>query len=180
MENPSLEESHPEKFQTMYDHLFVSKCGRVFTKDRIKHSFSRGRSPYSCEIKGQELKTRSDKDGYLRFNTIIDKKHTTLLVHKLVATTFLGDTPSGFVIDHIDRNKINNKIENLRHATPKTNSQNSNYHKMTEEKKDMAVKMRGIGASTAAIARALNVHYGSVKYFFKSLVDCPHFERNVG
>jgi hypothetical protein len=44
----------------------------------------------------------------------------------------------------------------------------------------MAVKMRGIGASTAAIARALNVHYGSVKHFFKSLVDCPHFERNVG
>ena len=169
MENPNLIELHLEKFQTKYEHLLVTKCGRVFTKDRIKHSFSRGQSPYSCEIKGQELKTRTDKDGYLRFNSIIDKKHTTLLVHKLMAFTFLGDTPKGFVVDHIDRNKTNNKIENLRHATYKTNAQNSNYHKMTEEKKNMAIKMKKIGASTAAIARALNVEYNSIAYFFKSL-----------
>jgi hypothetical protein len=180
MENQSLKESHPEKFQTMYEHLLVTQCGRVFTKDRVKHSFSRGRSPYSCEIKGQELKTRKDKDGYSRFNTTIDGKHSTLLVHRLMASTFLGPTPSGQVVDHIDRDKTNNKVENLRYATKKTNVQNSDRHKMTEEKKNIAIKMQEIGASTAAIARALNVHYGSVKYFFKSLVDCPHFERNVG
>jgi hypothetical protein len=180
MENQNSYELHPEKFQTMYEHIFVTQCGRVFTKDRIKHSFSRGRSPYSCEIKGQELKTRKDKDGYLRFNTVIAGKHTTLLVHRLMASTFLGHTPKGYVVDHIDRNKINNKTENIRYATHKTNVRNSDRHKMTEEKKDMAIKMKKIGISTAAIARALNVQYGSVTYFFKSLVDCPHFERNVG
>lgn len=180
MDDPNSQESHPEKFQTMYDHLLVSRCGRVFTKDRVKHSFSRGRSAYSCEIKGRELKTRKDKDGYLRFNTIVDGKHKTLLVHRLMAATFLGDCPSGHVIDHIDRNKTNNMVENLRYASHATNVRNVNRHKMTDEKKDMAMKMKEIGASTAAIARALNVQYGSVKYFFKSLVDCPHFERNVG
>lgn len=179
MENQNSEESQPEKFQTMYSHILVSLCARIFTKDRIKHSFSRGRSPYACEVKSRELKTRKDKDGYLRFNTIVDGKHTTLLVHKLMASTFLGECPKGFVIDHIDRDKTNNKIENLRYASHADNVRNADRHKMTDEKKQMAIKMREIGVPTAAISRALNVHYGSVKYFFKSLVDCPHFERNV-
>ena len=180
MENQNFCELQPKKFQTMYEHLLVTQCGRVFTKDRIKHSFSRGRSPYSCDIKGQELKTRKDKDGYLRFNTTVDGKHITVLVHRLMASTFLGKCPKGLVVDHADRDKTNNRIENLRYASHATNVRNADRHKMTEEKKDMAIKMQEIGASTAAIARALNVQYGSVKYFFKSLVDCPHFERNVG
>lgn len=179
MENQSLKESHFEKVQTMYEHILVTQCGRVFTKDRVKHSFSRGRSPYSCQVTGRELKLRADKDGYLRFNSVIEGKHKTILVHRLMAETFLGERPLNLVVDHIDRNKKNNQIQNLRYISFAGNFQNSQQHKMTEEKKDMAVKMRKIGASTAAIARALNVQYGSVKYFFKSLVDCPHFERNV-
>lgn len=179
MENQSLQGSVPEKFQTIYDHLLVTQCGKVFTKDRIKNSFSRGRSPYSCEIKGKEIKTRKDKDGYLRFNTMINGKHTTLLVHRLMASTFLGVAPEGFIVDHVDRNKVNNSIKNLRYVSYAMNVRNADRHKMTDEKKDMAIKMKAIGASVSAISRALNVQYGSVKYFFKSLVDCPHFERNV-
>jgi hypothetical protein len=180
MENQNLQELHPEKIQTMYDHLLVTQCGKVFTKDRVKHSFSRGRSPYSCKIKGQEIKTRKDKDGYLRFNTMVEGKHTTLLVHRLMALTFLGPVPEGLIVDHIDRSKTNNSAENIRYVSHAINVRNANRHKMTDEKKGMAIKMKEIGASTSAIARALNVHYGSVQYFFKSLVDCPHFERNVG
>lgn len=179
MENQNLDELPIEKVQTMHSHLLVTRCGQVFTKDRVKHSFSRGRSPYSCQVTGRELKLRLDKDGYLRFNSVVEGKHKTILVHRLMAETFLGERPLNLVVDHIDRNKKNNQIKNLRYISFAGNSQNSQQHKMTEEKKDMAIKMREIGISTAAVARALNVHYGSVKYFFKSLVDCPHFERNV-
>ena len=179
MENLSSQESQPEKFKTMYNHILVSSCGRVFTKDRMKHSFSRGGAPYSCEIKGKELKTRKDKDGYLRFNTTVGQKHITVLVHRLMASTFLGDCPEGFVVDHIDRDKTNNRVENLRYASHATNVRNADRHKMTDEKKQLAIKMRGVGVPTSAIARALNVQSGSIKYFFRSLVDVPHFERNV-
>jgi hypothetical protein len=179
MGNQNSDESLIEKVQTMYSHLLVTRCGRVFTKDRVKHSFSRGHSPYSCQVSGRELKLRADKDGYLRFNSVVEGKHKTILVHRLMAETFLGERPSNLVVDHIDRNKKNNQIENLRYTSFAGNSQNSHHHKMTQEKKDLAIKMQAIGASMSEITRALNVQYGSVKYFFKSLVDCPHFERNV-
>ena len=179
MENQNLGESLIEKVQTMYSHLLVTRCGRVFTKDRVKHSFSRGRSPYSCQVVGRELKLRADKDGYLRFNSVIEGKHRTILVHRLMAETFLGERPLNLVVDHIDRNKKNNQIENLRYISFAGNFQNSQQHKMTQEKKDLAIKMQATGASMSEIARKLNVQSGSAKYFLKTLVDCPHFERNV-
>lgn len=179
MENQSSPESHVDKVQTMYDHILVTRCGRVFTKDRIKHSVTRGNTPYSCEVAGRELKLRKDKDGYLRFNTTIDGKHQTILVHRLVASTFLGERPDGLVVDHIDRDKSNNRVDNLRYVNGAENVRNAARHKMTPEKKELAIKMKNIGMSIAAISRALNVQYGSVKYFFKSLIDVPHFERNV-
>ena len=179
MENQNSDESPIEKVQTMYSHLLVTRCGRVFTKDRVKHSFSRGRSPYSCQVTGRELKLRVDKDGYLRFNSVIEGRHKTILVHRLMAETFLGERSSNLVVDHIDRNKTNNKIENLRYVSFAKNVRNADRHKMTQDKKELAIKMQAIGVSVSAIARALNVEYGSVKYFFRSLVDCPHFERNI-
>ena len=157
-----------DKVQTMYEHILVSKCGKVYSKDRIKHSVTRGNTPYSCLVFGRELKFRKDKDGYFRFNTTIDGRHKTLLVHRLMADTFLGKPEKFKVVDHIDRDKTNNRIENLRYASFAENARNSSRQKMTQEKKIMAIKMRDIGASIALIARALNVEYGSIKFFFKT------------
>lgn len=46
-------------------------------------------------------------------------------VHKLVAETFL-DNPDGLpTVDHIDRDKNNNRVENLRYASFKTQADNT-------------------------------------------------------
>lgn len=168
MENQSLGELQINKVQTIYENILISKCGRVFSKDHIKHSVSRGNAPYSCLVLGRELRLRKDKDGYLRFNTSVDGRHKTLLVHRLMALTFFEEPKKDKVVDHIDRDKTNNCIENLRYASFAENIRNSSRHKMTQEKKIMAIKMRNIGASIALIARALNVHYGSIKFFLKT------------
>lgn len=64
------------------------------------------------------------KDGYLV--TSIHKKFFYL--HRLAWFYVYGEHPKN-LIDHIDRNKKNNKIENLRIVNYAENSQNSNKHK---------------------------------------------------
>lgn len=73
------------------------------------------------------------KQGYL--NVIASKKQVrqTLVVHQLVAECFIGPRPDGYVIDHIDRDKTNNKAENLRYVTASGNQRNRKDNKLTEE-----------------------------------------------
>lgn len=60
------------------------------------------------------------KIGYLMFG--FDYKN--VYVHRVVWEMHNGQIPDGFEIDHIDRNRSNNKIENLRLATPQQNQRN--------------------------------------------------------
>ena len=43
-------------------------------------------------------------------------RHTSLQIYLYI--TYKGEIPEGFSIDHIDQNPLNNKLENLRLATP--------------------------------------------------------------
>ena len=45
----------------------------------------------------------------------------TMVVHKIVALTFLGDRPNGMDINHIDGNKKNNHVDNLEFVTRSEN-----------------------------------------------------------
>lgn len=67
--------------------------------------------------------------GYYRVNLSLHGKRKHYCVHVLVWIAYNGpyDT-SKFVIDHMDRNKTNNNINNLRLVTPHINNINiSNY-----------------------------------------------------
>jgi DNA-directed RNA polymerase subunit RPC12/RpoP len=64
--------------------------------------------------------------GYRYFQIKRNNKRQNFLFHQLVAKCFLGNKEDDkFVIDHIDRNKLNNNLTNLRYVSKKENSLNS-------------------------------------------------------
>lgn len=62
--------------------------------------------------------------GYKYFQLVEDYKRINHLIHHLVAKCFIGERPDGLVIDHIDQNKLNNNVSNLRYVTQQVNSTN--------------------------------------------------------
>ena len=66
--------------------------------------------------------------GYRYFQLQRDGKRLNFFFHQLVAAAFLGIRPEGHVIDHIDRNKLNNAVANLRYCTPRENCKNTSRY----------------------------------------------------
>ena len=71
------------------------------------------------------LKQTTSANGY-NFIKVNKKNRFT---HHLVMKAFCGDRPFDRVVDHIDRNKQNNCLENLRYCTHKENSMNSSRYR---------------------------------------------------
>jgi len=46
-------------------------------------------------------------------------------VHEFISLAFLGAKPKGFYVDHINRNRLDNSVENLRYVSPRENALNS-------------------------------------------------------
>lgn len=63
--------------------------------------------------------------GYRYFQIKRSNKRYNHLFHHLVATQFISIRPDGLVIDHIDRNRTNNHVSNLRYITHLENCRNS-------------------------------------------------------
>lgn len=109
----------------------------------------------------------SKRNEYLRAS-MKNKKYS---IHRLVWETFNGPIPEGYCIDHIDGNRANNSISNLRLTTQSENMKNAmkNGHKgqipvlqydkegnLIKEYKTIQEAADAIGVTHPAIRSAIN------------------------
>lgn len=74
---------------------------------------------------GLILKPANNSKGHLQVRLCKNGKPKSLLVHRLVALHFITNPGNKKCVDHINGDKTNNKIENLRWATVSENAANS-------------------------------------------------------
>ena len=80
------------------------------------------------------LKGGVDGGGYLSVCLSKDRMLKTRLVHQLVAIAFLGHEPSGhkLVVNHINHNRQDNRVENLELVTQRNNANQKHLNSSSE------------------------------------------------
>ena len=74
-----------------------------------------------------------DHQGYPRFVACKDGERRTIKIHRLVALAFIPNPDSLPVVDHINGDRSDNRVENLRWVTHSENSNNLWMHRRIAE-----------------------------------------------
>jgi|DEB0MinimDraft_6_1074348.scaffolds.fasta_scaffold129751_1 hypothetical protein len=96
-----------------FPYYFIYPDGRVYSEKSNKF-----------------LKHNNDGNGYLFVRLKTNKK-----VHRLVAEHYIPNPENKREVDHIDRDKNNNRVENLRWVSSKENCKNRNPKRVQKNNK---------------------------------------------
>lgn len=116
-----------------YPDYFITSCGRVWSFKSNKF-----------------LKLKKQKTGYCYVDLYNENGQTRFYIHRLVAEAYISN-PSNFdTVDHIDFNKENNNVNNLRWM-----SRSENTRRKKNPKRVRCIETGEIFDSLAEAARAV-------------------------
>jgi hypothetical protein len=144
-----------EGFEGFYQ---VSDLGRVRSVDRVVV----GRFG-DYKAKGRVLAQKDNGYGYLRVVLAKNGRMSNKYVHRLVASTFIGNPLNLEEVNHKDENKSNNKADNLEWCT---SSYNINYGERSKKAVETKNRRKSIGAERAVLKLSKN---GDVLEEYKSV-----------
>ena len=110
------------------------------------------------------MKPYYSKGGYLRVKVNFGERNKKFMVHRLVALAFIEnkDPERLTQVDHIDCNRTNNCVENLRWVTPRQNTQHS----------------LKLGNRDWYKYRLINSNTGEILEFSNAVKLCKYFNRS--
>ena len=79
------------------------------------------------------LKHTVNSKNYIVITLCKNKKSQKFKLHRLLALQFIENPNNYDIIDHIDRNTLNNKLDNLRWITKSGNNRNSTRQKKSSQ-----------------------------------------------
>lgn len=138
----------------------------------------KGWEMYQCDTngivygqKGRPLKPNVNQKGYKYVVFCKNSKTKTLMVHRIIASTFIPNPTNLPVINHKDGNKLNNNPDNLEWTTFSENTQHAvNVIHTIKSGKENHLSMTVIGRDKKT---------NEIKYTFDSLGDAAKYFANI-
>ena len=138
-----------------YTDYMITKDGRVFSK----------------KSGGYKSMRPSDSGGYLHLRLFNDEGYKCFSIHRLVALTYIQNPHDYNTVDHIDRNRLNNNVENLRWVTQKMNMQNLSEYK-NNKSNTSGYKNISYHKSKKYWKYEKKINVVKTQKYFKSKIDC--------
>jgi len=121
-----------------YEELYqISNLGRVKSLER-KHITKNRWGEFERTVK-EKIRSVSNNLMYARIDLYKDKKCNVYQIHRMVYETFVGMIPEGYIIHHINKNKLDNNINNLE-AMDFTTHNNIHSHSAWNKGREWDVK----------------------------------------